>query len=138
MPRKNSPTAMSSRDWARSTAAAMPIRPANPSTMPIWIVRAAPTRPATRPAEGRAVSEPTEAANNVRPSSPALRPSSALLSAIREAKVAKATPASANTTKTALRVRTALVRSGARDWVTSKGSLGIGIGDRIVSIESIR
>ena len=76
-----------------------------------------------RPAEGSAVSDPAEAANSVSPSSPAVSPSCTLLSAIREANVAKATPASAKTTKTAFLAWTARavarVVSGAADWVTA-------------------
>ncbi len=91
------------------------------------------------------MSEPAEAANRVSPSSPALSPSCALLSAIRDAKVANATPASAKTTKTALRAWTARAVSRVVSWRRRTGSLRLSsrfrmrvLADRIDSVESIR
>ena len=70
-------------------------------------------------------SEPADIAKSVSPSSPAERSSTALASAIREAQVAKAMPARANTTKTAVRADTTRSR-GRAGVVMERVSLGRG------------
>ena len=76
-------------------------------------VRAAPRRCTIQPDSGSPMTEPSDAASRVSPSSPADSPSSCLRSGTREANAAKAAPLMAKAVNTAVRATRTAVAGGA-------------------------
>ncbi len=113
IPRRSSPAATTRRECQRSMPRLRVSDPVAATIIPPRMVRTTPNRWAMRPADGRASSDPRAAAKSVPPSSPGVRWSCALASAIRDAQAANSMPASAKTAKTPLRAARTAARDGA-------------------------
>src|SRR6478609_6650301 len=142
-PTRKRPAIARGRLCATETARPTPTRPALWTTAAPRRGRAAPSRCTMKPETGSPITDPSDAASSVSPSSPADSESSCLRSGTREAKAAKAAPLMAKAVNTAARaVRTAVsggvVTAVSMGEASRAGPASRSVRQEEISVESIR